>query len=120
MGLNLVTHPFELETLGLLGSLLPEQGGPWWILRVKYAQEKRFKQQCMGLRPLPYNCLRKMRRAEEFVQGDRNQTGNQFEWDEVKLNLPGMRDYTPLRCRVYMVRKDGRLVAKVVWYYNDG
>jgi hypothetical protein len=35
--------------------------------------------------------------AEEVIGGDRKDPKNVFQWDTVKLNLPGSKDYDPNR-----------------------
>ena len=58
--------------------------------------------------------------VEDRVRGLRLDLENVFRWDKVILILPGMEDYNPSRPWVFKVRKDGTLVADILFYTDDG
>ena len=114
VGLNWSHHKFNTQDLGPLGVLLPNYDTATWKDNVHLLGGECFKRQCMGLRPSPYTCICDMRRAEEFVGGNRYDDINPFHWCEVQFNLPGMEDYTPARSRVYIIRRDRKLAVAII------
>jgi hypothetical protein len=49
--------------------------------------------------------------AEEFVKGNRRDTSNPFQWDEIRLNLPDSPDYDPSLPRVLKWVSSGKWIA---------
>jgi hypothetical protein len=57
----------------------------------------------MGFAPSPYNSIKMAMIVEEVAKGDQRQVGkgkdgrdlNPFQWESVRLNLPGTRNYDP-------------------------
>ena len=44
---------------------------------------------------------------------------NPFQWETVKLNLPGSRDYDPCVLWITKRRKDGRVACNVFTFVDD-
>lgn len=80
----------------------------------------------MGLKPSPYNSIKTALVAEEVCRGDRHNTNvssdgkeeNPFQWDHVRLNLPGPK-YDPLLSWVAKIRKDGLLACELMTFVDD-
>ena len=73
----------------------------------------------MGLRTAPYQAVQGMLWAQEMILGDRRNKSNVFQWEKVKLNLPGAEDYDPSEPWVCKVRMDGVLAADIHIYVDD-
>jgi len=58
---------------------------------------ERWERCMMGLKPSPYNCIKALLLAIEFIRGDRRDVKNPFHWENITLNLPGDPDYDPRR-----------------------
>jgi len=80
----------------------------------------------MGLKPSPYNSIKTALVGEEVCRGDRHNTNvgpdgkeeNPFQWDYVRLNLPGPK-YDPLLSWVAKIRKDGLLACELMTFVDD-
>jgi hypothetical protein len=48
-----------------------------------------------------------MGHAKEQILGDPKDSLNVFQWEEVRLNLPGMAEYDPSKAWVAKAREDG-------------
>ena len=93
--------------------LFPDEGLPgetFW---------ERWERMLMGFRPSPYCTTQDMRRIDLFLRGQADNPNNVFRWDKVVLNLPGMKNYTSTRPRVFRIRKDGVLAADLFSYIDD-
>jgi len=114
MFLNFLLHDKIRKLAGVdLSEFYPSEcppGGKLW---------ERWTRLLMGFRPAPYLTTREMRRVEPFLKGDRCKAGNPFEWDYVKLNLPGNDAYNPSKPRVYKIRKDGKIAGDLFVYIDD-
>ena len=99
----------------LLGG--PRKGGP--PRRLAY-----WCRCCMGFVGSPYCTIRLSLVAQETVRGDRFDVRlakevpglpraelNPFQWESVRLNLPGDPDYDPREPRVSKRRKDGAIAC---------
>jgi hypothetical protein len=74
----------------------------------------------MGMRPSPYNAVRHYYWAEEFAKGNPNDEKNPMSFDEVKLNLPGMKDYNPTLPKVMKWNSAAHSVAgDVITFVDD-
>ena len=81
----------------------------------------------MGFAPSPYNSVKMARIVEDICKGDRHQIGkgidgrelNPFQWESVKLNLPGVSDYDPCVTWISKRRKDGRIACDVYTFVDD-
>jgi hypothetical protein len=73
----------------------------------------------MGFRSSPYNSVKMYRICEEIVRGDRHDPNNAFQWDHVRLNLPGSKSYNPAEGWLTKRRKDGTLASDFVVFVDD-
>jgi hypothetical protein len=73
----------------------------------------------MGFRAPPYNAIKVYLIAEEIIRGDRHDQTNAFQFDHVRLNLPGTSKYNPTEGWVSKRRKDGSLASDFVCFVND-
>jgi hypothetical protein len=81
----------------------------------------------MGFSPSPYNSIKMALVAEDVSKGDRRQSKvggdgrelNPFQWETVKLNLPGSRGYDPCVSWITKRRKDGRIACDVFTFVDD-
>ena len=80
---------------------------------------ERWVRMLMGFRPSPYLTTREMRRIDLFLRGFAHDPKNVFRWSRVVLNLPGMKEYTPQRPRVFRVRLDDTMAADLLSYIDD-
>jgi hypothetical protein len=69
----------------------------------------------MGLKLLPYQTIRAFILAEEIIRGHHCDVSNVFQWERVRLNLPGSREYDPHLLWVSKVR----LAADFFTYMDD-
>jgi hypothetical protein len=67
----------------------------------------------------PYQTGQGMGHAKEQILGDPKDASNVFQWEEVRLNLPGMSEYDPSKAWVAKLREDGRVVADLFIYMDD-
>jgi hypothetical protein len=67
----------------------------------------------------PYQTGQGMGHAKEQILGDPRDSSNVFQWEEVRLNLPGMAEYEPSKAWVAKVREDGRVAADLFIYMDD-
>ena len=82
----------------------------------------------MGFAPLPYNSIKVALIVEEIAKGDRHQWArsssngselNPFQWETVKSNLPGTREYDPCVSWMTKRRKDGRIACNMFTFVDD-
>jgi len=73
----------------------------------------------MGWKALPYLTIQSRLLAEEFVQGNRMDEQNAYQWHSVKLNLPGSAVYNPCLLWVSRVRRDGEIAGDSPTYVDD-
>ena len=59
------------------------------------AKWERWECTLMGFRPSPYVCTQTFGWGEDAIRGDRKDRDNPLQWDLVKMNLPGNKDYDP-------------------------
>jgi hypothetical protein len=67
----------------------------------------------MGFRSLPYNSIRMYLITEEIIQGDRCDPTNAFQWNTIRLNLPGTKEYKPSDAWLSKHRTDGSLASNL-------
>ena len=73
----------------------------------------------MGFKSSPYNSIKMaLVVIEEVVLGDRRDTSNPYQWDRVRLNLPGTAGYDPSKTWIAKMRIDG-LMASVLFTFVD-
>lgn len=80
---------------------------------------KEWRRCLMGFKSSPYNAIRTNLIAEEIIRGDRQDSDNTFQWEEVAMNLPGTGDYDPTRGWIARLRKDGTLATDYVCFVDD-
>lgn len=73
----------------------------------------------MGFRSSPYNSIKMYLISEEIIRGDRYDQDNAFQWDHVRLNLPGTKHYNPSEGWVTKRQADGTLASDVVAFVDD-
>jgi hypothetical protein len=73
----------------------------------------------MGLSSSPYVVVKSTHLADESALGDRHNLDNPFQWEYVRLNLPGMDHYNPHLPWVSRMRADHSLAAGVARYLDD-
>ncbi len=73
----------------------------------------------MGFKSSPFNSVKMYRICEEVVRGNRHDLNNAFQWDHVRLNLPGSREYNPSEGWLTKRRKDGSLASDFVVFVDD-
>jgi hypothetical protein len=73
----------------------------------------------MGFKPSPYNLVRTYLVAKDVIRGDRHDPSNPFQWDYVKLNMPGTRDYNPSQAWISKRRLNGTLASNFVCFVDD-
>ena len=73
----------------------------------------------MGFKSSPHNSIKMYLVTEEVIRGDRKDDNNAFQWDHVRLNLPGSESYRPDTAWISKRRKDGSLVSDFVCFVDD-
>ena len=73
----------------------------------------------MGFKPSPYNSVKMYLVAEEILRGDRLDPSNAFQYDHIRLNLPGTAGYNPSLAWISKRRKDGSLATAMVCFVDD-
>ncbi len=114
MFLNFVLHASVRKYCGVdLTTLFPSEALPNHVLWEVWAR-------CgMGFTFSPYQAVRGVLWAEEFILGDRYNFRNPFRFYIVQLNLPGMPGYDPSLPWVCKLRADGLLASELLIYVDD-
>ena len=73
----------------------------------------------MGFRSSPYNSVKMYLIIEEVIRGDRRDKANAFQWDHVRLNLPGTTGYDPSEGWITKRRADKSLASDFVVFVDD-
>ncbi len=73
----------------------------------------------MGFKPSPYNAIKTALVVEEVARGDRHCESNPFQWDHVRLNLPGNADYDPSLSWITKLRKDELIACEIFTFVDD-
>ena len=73
----------------------------------------------MGFKPSPYNAIKTSLVVEEVVKGDRHNDENPFQWNHVRLNLPGDENYDPRVSWISKMRKDGLIACDLFTFVDD-
>eukprot|EP00986_Skeletonema_menzelii_P013615 scaffold8081_cov83-Skeletonema_menzelii.AAC.2 len=73
----------------------------------------------MGFKPSPYNSIKTAMVVEEVARGDRQCDENPFQWNHIRLNLPGNVDYDPSLSWISKMRKDGLIACDVFTFVDD-
>lgn len=67
----------------------------------------------------PYLSVQGEDRIMELCMGNPSDNNNVFQWDHVKLNLPWTQEYDPSMPRVLLLRSDGELATRKVFFVDD-
>jgi hypothetical protein len=68
----------------------------------------------MDFKSLPYHAGQAMLVAKEVILGERLDATNVFQWDKVRMNLPGSPDYNPALPWVSKIRiEDEKIDADI-------
>ena len=73
----------------------------------------------MGFKPSPYNAIKTALVVEEVARGDRHCKSNPFQWDHIRLNLPGNADYDPSISWISKIRSDGLIACDIFTFVDD-
>jgi hypothetical protein len=73
----------------------------------------------MGFKPSPYNSVKTAMVVEEVARGDRHDEKNPFQWNHVRLNLPGRVEYDPSLSWISKMRKDGLIASDIFTFVDD-
>jgi hypothetical protein len=73
----------------------------------------------MGFCSSPFNLVRMYSIVEEVVKGNRHDATNPFQWDHIRLNLPGTKEYTPSQAWITKRQKDSTLASDLVDFVDD-
>ncbi len=84
-------------------------------------------QNLMGYAALPYNSVKMVLVAQEVCWGDHKEQGigsdgkelNLFQWDRIKLNLPGLETYNLCKSWISKVRSDGRVACNIFTFLDN-
>jgi hypothetical protein len=72
-----------------------------------------------GGHPSPYLACQSQRIILQLCKGDRHDINKHWQWDTVRLNLPGSEDYDPYMPRVMVLWKDGELATREAHYVDN-
>jgi hypothetical protein len=110
---NFPTHPSERNALGVhVINTRPEgeyERHEFWHVCVFHFEG----------RPLPYLACQSQQLIMELCKGDRHNPSNHWQWETVRLNLPGDINYDPSIPLVMLLRKDGELATREAHYVDD-
>jgi hypothetical protein len=121
MFLNFQLHEDVVPYMGVYLSTLydkPEDPGPRWAF---------WDRNLMGFAAYPYNAIKMALVAKEVCKGNCHETGmgsdgkelNPFQWDWIKLNLPGSKDYDPCVTWISKRQDDGRIACNYYMLVDD-
>ena len=74
----------------------------------------------MELANSPCRSLQLLMKAKFIAYGEKLNKNNPFQWEVMKLNLPGSEYYTPKLPWVTKVKTDGNLACEIYIYVNNG
>lgn len=89
------------------------------VLKMAGSQWVHWGRCLMGFKPSPYNSIKTAMVVEEVARGDRHCERNPFQWDHVRLNLPGDVDYDPSLSWISKMRNDGLIACDVFTFVDD-
>ena len=110
---NFCVHLSERHALGVCIINMEQEGEYkhhefWWFCALNF-----------GGRPSPYLACQSQRIILHLCKGDRHDANNHWQWDRVRLNLPGSVDYNPSMPRVMLLRRDGELATREAHYVDN-
>jgi hypothetical protein len=110
---NFCVHPSERHALGVrvISTRPPLQYEPheFWRFCVLH----------FGGRPSPYITCQSQCLILELAKGDRHDPKNPWQWETVRINLPGDPNYDPSMPRVMLLRADGEMATREADYVDD-
>jgi hypothetical protein len=81
---------------------------------------ERWARAAMGLKNSPYSAILGVLFMDEIIRGDPGDPRNIFQWDYIRLNLPGHPDYKPDLAWVCKMRRGNEeLACDFVMYVDD-
>ena len=89
------------------------------ILKMAGSQWVHWGRCLMGFKPSPYNSVKTAMVVEEVARGNRHCEKNPFQWDHIRLNLPGSVDYDPSLSWISKMRKDGLIACDIFTFVDD-
>ena len=121
MFLNYQLHESVVPYTGVdLSSLYEgkDEVGPRWAV---------WDRNLMGFASSPYSSIRMALVVEEVCRGDRHEIGlgsdgkelNPFQWDHIRMNLPGTAEYDPCTSWLSKLRRDGRVACDIYSFVDD-
>jgi hypothetical protein len=121
MFLNFQLHDSVVPFTGVNLSALYETGydsGLHWAV---------WDRNLMGFAASPYNSIKMALVAKEVCRGDLHEEGvgldgkelNPFQWQHVRLNLPGTRDYDPCLSWFSKMRLDGCVACSIFSFVDN-
>jgi hypothetical protein len=109
MFLNFVLHE---SMQALCGIDLTEFFGKSGLTGKPKIKWERWVQAAMGLKSSPYQAVQGMLVVKEVILGDRLDPDNVFQWDEIRMNLPGSPSHDPTLPWVSKIRlNDGKIAS---------
>ncbi len=95
-----------------------DEPGPRWAV---------WDRNLMGFAASPYNSIKMALIAEEVCRGNQHKRGvgrdgkelNPFQWQLVRLNLPGTRAYGPCLAWISKIRSDGRATCNIFAFVDN-
>ena len=109
-GVDVTQMREELVRLGIMPEGTSERDGRIFVRWVRCL---------MGLRSSPYNAARAMGWLDDIIRGNRLDGMNEFRWDSLILNLPGMSEYDPALPKVYKWNEELAQMASNFEAYVD-
>jgi hypothetical protein len=73
----------------------------------------------MGFKVLPYNLVCMYFVAKEVIWGDHHNRSNAFQWEHLRLNLPGTRTYKPSQAWISKRWADKSLASNFVCFVDN-
>jgi hypothetical protein len=82
----------------------------WWMT---------WSRRLMGFGLSPYDAVKLYLVAEEILRGDQHDPSNAFQYNHVRLNLPGTQEYLPLLPWISKRQHDGLLASNFVCFVDN-
>ncbi len=73
----------------------------------------------MGFRSLPYNSMKMYLIMEEILKGDRHDPGNAFQYNHMRINLPGTAEYDRLIAWLSKRQSNGLLASDFACFVHN-
>eukprot|EP00804_Cyclotella_cryptica_P009181 CCRYP_003237-RA/>CCRYP_003237-RA protein AED:0.49 eAED:0.30 QI:0/0/0/0.75/1/1/4/0/697 len=89
------------------------------LLEMEYPFFLRSRDQTPNNESLNFQIPRMTLIAEEVIRGDKADSMNPFQWNSVRLNLPGTSSYDPTTSWIAKVREDGLVACELFTFVDD-